>query len=276
MTYATVMVCLSLDRPNQARLQVAGELAERFEAGIVGIAAAQFVPPMYFADGAFAQGAIDHEETVIRKRLAGLEDQFRETVRHRSQRVEWRSAMDFPARFVLQQARCADIIVSGGQGSALSDAFALAGPKDLVMQAGRPLLVAPDGANWLDIRSILVAWKDTAEARRAVADSLPLLQKAKEVTVAEILEEGGDRAVAAARVKDVAAWLSRHGVSAAERVSENASGDTGAQLDVMAGAAGAGLIVAGAYGHSRFRELVLGGMTEHLLTQTTRCVLLSH
>jgi len=276
MTYATVMVCLGLDKPNEARLQIAGDLAERFEAGIVGIAAAQFVPPMYFADGAFAQGAIDHEEAAIRKRLAGLEDQFREAVRHRSKRIEWRSAMDFPARFVLHQARCADIIVSGGQGSALSDAFALAGPKDLVMQAGRPLLVAPDDATWLDIRSILVAWKDTAEARRAVADSLPLLRMAKEVTVAEILEEGGDRAAAAARVKDVAAWLSRHGVSAAERVSENAGGDTAAQLDVMAGAAGAGLIVAGAYGHSRFRELVLGGMTEHLLTQTTRCVLLSH
>jgi nucleotide-binding universal stress UspA family protein len=137
--------------------------------------------------------------------------------------------------------------------------------------------VAPDGTNWLDLRSVLVAWKDTAEARRAAADSLPLLQKAKEVTVAEILEEGGDRHAATARVKDVTAWLSRHGVTAAWRVSENnESGDTTDRLDDIAGEVGAGLIVAGAYGHSRFRELVLGGMTEHLLTRSTRCVLLSH
>ena len=276
MTYATVMVCLGPDKSNDARLKVAGELAERFEAAIVGIAAAQFVPPMYFTDGDFAQGLIDQGEASIRKRLAELEDQFRGAVRHRSKRVEWRAAMDFPARFILEEARCADIIVSGGQRPAFSDAFALASPKDLVMQAGRPLLVAPDGASWLDLRSILVAWKDTAEARRAVADSLPLLRKAKEVTVAEILEEGGDRPAATARVRDVAAWLSRHGVSAAARVSENGGGDTVAQLDDIAGAAGAGLIVAGAYGHSRFRELVLGGMTEHLLAQTKRCVLLSH
>jgi len=276
MTYATVMVCLGPDKSNDARLKVAGELAERFEAAIVGIAAAQFVPPMYFTDGDFAQGLIDQGEASIRKRLAELEDQFRGAVRHRSKHVELRAVMDFPARFILQEARCADIIVSGGQGPAFSDAFALASPKDLVMQAGRPLLVAPDGASWLDLRSILVAWKDTAEARRAVADSLPLLRKAKEVTVAEILEEGGDRPAATARVRDVAAWLSRHGVSAAERVSENGGGDTVAQLDDIAGAAGAGLIVAGAYGHSRFRELVLGGMTEHLLAQTKRCVLLSH
>jgi nucleotide-binding universal stress UspA family protein len=277
MTYATVMVCLGLDKPNDARLEVAGELAERFEAGIVGIAAAQFVPPMYFADGAFAQDVIDQEEAAIRKRLAELEDQFRGAVRHRSKRVEWRSAMDFPVRFILQEARCADIIVSGAQGPALSDAFALASPKDLVMQAGRPLLVAPDGASWLDLRSVLVAWKDTAEARRAAGCSLPLLRKAKEVTVAEILEDDGDRPAATARVKDVAAWLSRHGVTAAERVSNNnESRDTVGRLDDIAGEVGAGLIVAGAYGHSRFRELVLGGMTEHLLSQTTRCVLLSH
>ena len=86
------------------------------------------------------------------------------------------------------QARCADIIVSGGHSPAFSDAFALASPKDLVMQAGRPLLVVPDGVNWLDLRSVLVAWKDTPEARRAVADALPMLRKAKDVTIAEIPE----------------------------------------------------------------------------------------
>src|SRR5947207_11964821 len=59
-------------------------------------------------------------------------------------RSEWRSAVEFPTRYILQEARCADIIVSGGHSPAFSDAFALASPKDLVMQAGRPLLVAPD------------------------------------------------------------------------------------------------------------------------------------
>lgn len=277
MTYATVMVSLALDQPNAARLQIAGELAERFEAAIVGVAAAQFAPPLYFTDGAAAQGLIEQEETSIKRRLADLEAQFRAATKTRSGRAEWRSAMDFPARFVLAQARCADIVVSGGQSPAFSDSFALASPKDLVMQAGRPLLVVPDRINWLDLRSVLVAWKDTPEARRAVADALPMLRKAKDVAIVEIPEQGADRAAVMTGVSDVAAWLARHGVSATARVPEAVGNGTAAvQLERAAGDIGAGLIVAGAYGHSRFRELILGGVTEYLVTQTARCVLLSH
>ena len=276
MTYATVMVSLALGQPNDARLQVAGELAERFEAAIVGVAAAQFPPPLYFTDGTAAQRLIDQEEASIKRRLADLEVQFRAATKARGGRVEWRSAMDFPARFVSAQARCADILVSGGQSPAFSDAFALASPKDLVMQAGRPLLVVPDRINWLDLRSVLVAWKDTPEARRAVADALPMLRKAKDVTIVEIPEADDDRSAVAARVSDVAAWLARHGVTATARVVEAGNEAADVQLEGIAGDVGAGLIVAGAYGHSRFSELILGGVTEYLVTQSARCVLLSH
>lgn len=277
MTYATVMVSLALDQSNEARLQVAGELTERFEASIVGVAAAQFAPPLYFTDGAAAQSLIDREEASIKKRLAELEVQFRAATKARGGRVEWRSAMDFPARFALAQARCADIIVSGGQSPAFSDAFALASPKDLVMQAGRPLLVVPDKVNWLDLRSVLVAWKDTPESRRALADALPMLRKARDVTVVEVPERDDDRSVVMAGVMDVVAWLARHGIAATARVSEAGEGETAAaQLEKVAGDVGAGLIVAGAYGHSRFRELILGGVTEYLVTQSIRSVLLSH
>ena len=73
------------------------------------------------------------------------------------------------------------------------------------------------------------------------------------------------------------AWLSRHGVVARELVPENNGGrDAATELDRIAADVGAGVVVAGAYGHSRFRELILGGMTQHLITQTARCVLLSH
>ena len=277
MIYATVMVSLALDQPNEARLQVACELAERFEAGIVGVAAANFAPPIYFTDGAAAQALIDQEEASINRRLADLEAQFRAATRNRGGRAEWRSAMDFPARFVLAQVRCADLLVSGGQSPAFSDAFALASPKDLVMQAGRPLLVVPDRINWLDLRSVLVAWKDTPEARRAVADALPMLRKARDVAIVEIAEQDDDRSAVMARVGDVAAWLARHGVTATARVPENAGNETAAvQLENIAGEVGAGLIIAGAYGHSRFRELILGGVTQYLVTKSARCVLLSH
>ena len=104
-----------------------------------------------------------------------------------------------------------------------------------------------------------------------------MLRKAKEVIVAEIPEQGGSRSAVAPRVKDVVAWLSRHGISASELVAEkDEDRDATARLDGIAADVGAGVIVAGAYGHSRFRELILGGMTQHLITQSARCVLLSH
>jgi nucleotide-binding universal stress UspA family protein len=278
MTFATVMVSLALDQSNEARLELAGQLAELFGAGLVGVAAAQFAPPLYFADGEAAQGLIAQGEAAIRKRLSELEAQFRHAVRSRTaNHVEWRSALDFPIRYAVQESRCADLVVTGGRAPAFSDAFALLNPRDLVMQTGRPVLLVPDPSDWLDLRTVLVAWKDAPGARRAVADALPLLSKARNVVITEIPEGDGARSTAAARVSDVAAFLSRHGIVATTRVPEHGStGDAAAQLDEIADDLDAGLIVAGAYGRQRFRELVLGGMTEHLVTRSKRCVLLSH
>jgi nucleotide-binding universal stress UspA family protein len=277
MSYTTVMVSLALDQPNEARLEAACLIAERFDAGVVGIAASQFSPPLYFTSGDQAQDLIDQGQAALTKRMSELEGQFLGAATNRVKSVEWRSAMDFPARYLLQHARCADIIVSGGHSDVLSDPFVQVSPKDLAVQAGRPLIVVPDTVTWLDLRSMLVAWKDSPEARRAIVDALPLLRKAQDVTVAEIVEADGSRPAALARVRDVVAWLSRHSVVARELVPENkGGGDAATELDRIAADVGAGVIVAGAYGHSRFRELILGGMTQHLITQTARCVLMSH
>ena len=143
-----------------------------------------------------------------------------------------------------------------------------------MLQTGRPLLVVPPSVKWLDLRSALVAWKDCPEARRAVADALPLLAKVKEVTVAGIAEDDGSQEAVRRQTTDVVSWLSRHGIAARSQVPER-SGNAIAQLDRIAADTGAGVVVAGAYGRSRFREWVLGGVTQHLVGQSSRCVLLS-
>ena len=103
MRYATVMVSLALDQPNETRLEAAGQLAERFEAAIIGIAASQFCPPLYFTSGEQAQDLIDRGRAAIEERLAELEAQFRAATKLRGRPVEWRSAIDFPARFERRQ-----------------------------------------------------------------------------------------------------------------------------------------------------------------------------
>lgn len=214
-------------------------------------------------------------QAAVRNRITEVEAQFRAAMLNRAAAVEWRCAEDFPTRFIIRQARAADIIVVGEYASeALADPFMQANPNDLLMQTGRPLLVVPDACDWLDLRSVLIAWKDTPECRRAVVDALPILHEAKNVIVAEIVEDEADRSVAASGVEDLVAWLSRHGVLSSGQVPSEAS-NAAAQLDEIASEAGAGLVVAGAYGHSRFREWVFGGVTKCLVNPSKRCSLLS-
>src|SRR5437764_10954391 len=105
MGYKTIMVSLALDRPNNACLSVAGDLAERFEARVVGIAASDIRPTLYFAEGGLAQKVLDEEAAAIRKRLLELETEFRASVSKRAKSVEWRSELTLPIPYVMQHAR---------------------------------------------------------------------------------------------------------------------------------------------------------------------------
>jgi nucleotide-binding universal stress UspA family protein len=274
MDYKTVMVGLALDQPNDACLRVAGDVAERFGARIIGVAASDLKPPMYFADGDFAQTLLDKEAAAIERRLSELEAEFRGSVEKRATEVEWRSARSLPVPYLLQQARAADILVIGARTETLVDPCAAPDPSDLVMQAGRPLIVVPPAVEWLDLRSILIAWKDGAEARRAVFDALPMLAAAEEVTIVAIPEKDGSHAEVLSHVGDVAAWLRGHGITARTVVPEKA-GNVSGQLESIAAHVGAGAVIAGAYGHSRFREWALGGVTRYFATESRRCAFLS-
>jgi nucleotide-binding universal stress UspA family protein len=276
MKYATAMVGMAVGQLNDSRLEIAAQLAERFSARVIGVAAAEFTPPLYFTEGEPAQRLLDQGWAAVKNRLAELEGEFRAAMQNRAAEVEWRCAEDFPTRYVVQQARACDIVVVGEAArGGLADPFAQVNPSDLVMQVGRPLLVVPEACNWLDLRSVLVAWKDTPEARRAVSDALPLLGQAKEVTVAEIVEDEADRSAALSRVADVVAWLSQHDVRASQLVPEQ-RGDAATQLERIASEVGAGVVIAGAYGHSRLSEWILGGVTRRLINPPSRCSLLSH
>jgi nucleotide-binding universal stress UspA family protein len=276
MTYKTVMVSLALGQPNDARLEVSAQLAERFGARVIGTGAAEFSPPLYFTEGEPAQRLIDQGWAAVKNRLKELEGEFRAAMQNRAVDVEWRCGEDFPTRFIVQQARACDIIVVGEAArGGLADPFVQVNPSDLVLQVGRPLLLVPETCNWLDLRSVLVAWKDTAESRRAVSDALPLLRKSTEVTIVEIVEDEVDRAAALSRIEDVAAWLSRHDVRASQQVPGQC-GDAATQLERVASDVGAGVVIAGAYGHSRLSEWILGGVTRRLINPSNRCSLLSH
>ena len=273
MSYSTLMVHLDLNGANAARLQIAGDLAERFDARLIGITAAD-IQPLYYMEGAPAQDLLEKDRARLKSQMADCEAHFRRFMKGRADKIEWRSALDWPNDFAARNARAADLLITGGEAGR-SDATRQINPGELVLRAGRPVLVAPPKAEWLKLDSMVVAWKDTREARRAVADALPLLHKAREVIVVELLDAGADQAAAKNRVDDVAAWLVRRGIGASSIATKALIGVTD-RLAILAQDEGAGVIVAGGYGHTRLQEWVFGGVTRELLKQQKCCALLSH
>jgi nucleotide-binding universal stress UspA family protein len=122
---------------------------------------------------------------------------------------------------------------------------------------------------------VVIAWKDTREARRALADGLPILKCAEEVLLLEVCSKN-EAADIAPHHGAVLEYLARHGVTARSKIvpgEPNFAADT---LQSEAKALGADLIVAGGYGHSRLGEWVIGGVTSDLLADPQRFVLFSH
>jgi nucleotide-binding universal stress UspA family protein len=144
----------------------------------------------------------------------------------------------------------------------------------LVLKAGRPVLLLSASGLAMPPK-ILLAWKDTREARRAVRDALPLLRRASKVHVVEIVEGNWSQSAAEKHLRDVVAWLATHQVDATS-AAHSSTGKITEEIDALARELGADLVVAGGYGHTRLGEWVFGGMTHHLIAECERSVLLSH
>ncbi len=276
MTYATLMVHVELGRSNAALLKLAGDLAERLQTGVVGMAAVQPVQLTY-GDGFLAGEVVEQDRADIAGEIEAAEAEFRVALSGRARHLDWRAQVTFLplAEALAREARRADLIVTGlGPPGVLFNTARRANVGDLAMQAGRPVLIAPEGVERLELGHAIIGWKETREARRALADAIPLLKLAARVSVVEIAARP-DLPEAGARLADIVHWLNHHGVTAEAEASAT-HGEDAARLAAIADQKGADLIVAGAYGHSRLREWALGGVTQDLLMNARRCALVSH
>lgn len=276
MTYSTLMVHMDLGRPNDAVLAVAADLAERFKAGVTGVAACQPMQ-MGYMEGYASGDMIDQDRTEIDREIGAAEASFRTALSRSVPNLDWRTSVSFLpiADFITANARSADLVITGGVGDRSSlDPTRRVDLGELIIQLGRPVLVVPAHIDRVNLDNVVVGWRDTRESRRAIVDALPLLREAQHVTVVELVPRD-ELEAAQRRVADVVAWLSKHRV-AAEAQAEPSKGDAAGRLEQIAAERGAGLFVAGAYGHNRLREWVLGGVTRNLLSESARCSLLSH
>jgi len=178
--------------------------------------------------------------------------------------TRWRGGLGNPTDGLVATSKLADVIVMAApDGASSGNAYRVAEPAGAVLRAGRPLLIVANRAEQINTKKMLIAWKDTREARRAVADSVPLLSRAKEVTVVTAASEIDS--YVREGVKDVIAYLAAHHIEVESELIE--SPDETDALFGFINETGPDLVVSGAYGHSRLREWAFGGMTRSLLDE---------
>nr|WP_291861427.1 universal stress protein [Bradyrhizobium sp.] len=269
------MVHLDLDQYSESALRVTRELADRFKSRVIGVTAGLPNAPIH-ADGMIATSVLEVDYEQLNQAIGRGEVHFRSALMGVAGALEWRADIAYPADFLAQEARAADLLVVGrAEDYARFGVRHLLEIGDVVMRAGRPVLVVPPRCTSLALNRILVAWKDSTEARRTLPAALPLLRQATELTVVEIVSGEIERAAANDRLADVVRWLQRHAIPASARV-ELSAGDVGSQLEAIASEARIDLIVAGAYGHTRVSEWIFGGVTRHVLQHSAICAFLMH
>lgn len=254
------------------RLQVAVDLARMFDATLVGVGV-EMIQTYSDPYGMLGGEWVVQLQSMLEDGLKRAEETFR--AKTAGLKSDWISLEAFPALAVARHARSADLIVAGGAPLGGEGNYRAAHPAELVMRSGRPVLVAPPKPGKFHGRAVVVAWKDTREARRALADSLPFLMAAEEVVVVECCAQD-EVAYARANTADVVQQLRRHGLKAVGKAIATSPDSVSTELNIAAQDIGADLIVAGGYGHTRLGEWAFGGVTYDLLNAPERFVLLSH
>jgi nucleotide-binding universal stress UspA family protein len=280
MSYKSILV--SLNDPDRFKqlIEIACSVAQKSDAHVIGL----FVIPTlqtYPVPGAYVMPEmIESHQTLFNKRAEQALAVFDEvTLRHgvRSEHRLVQGKAFTVANAVIEHARQTDLVVIAQFNPDDQTGIELDFVDNVVMECGRPVLVVPHTCHVSSIgERIIVGWNATREAAHAVFDSLPLLVGAQSVRLIWVDAHKEGHRASDLPGTELAASLARHGVQVL--VEPLATG--GLQVDdVLLNCAAdhnADLIVVGAYGHSRFREFVLGGVTRGLLEHMTVPVLMSH
>ena len=273
MTYASILVHVDAAETAKHRVRIAISLADKFNAVLIGVSALGMPPPM-LANGMVIDAPTELDFELMRAKLTQNGTWFASIAGAPHRKLEWRSELDLPTESLVRQARSADLAVIGPTKKSESS-YSSVDAGGAILNMGRPTLVVPPGTTGLDAEHVVVGWKDTREARRAVQDALPFLRMASRITLVEACSEGEDQ-TALARLNDVALYLQWHGIECGPKVMLQREGSGAAQLIKVAQSERADLLVTGAYGHSRLGEWMFGGMTRELLASSPICCLMSH
>lgn len=275
MSLKDLLVHLDTGTHCQSRLETAVSLAIAHRAHLTGIFVITRTQIPTYMEVQIGPKVLEAEAAAADKVAKEVETRFRDRVERAGISYEWRCVEGQPVDCLNLHARYCDIAVVGQQGpeNYVSNDM----PDHLILSVGRPVLVVPYVGDYPVVgKQIMIAWDGSRLAARAVNDAIPFLKRAKHVDVMAVNPKIGSEGLGDIPCADICLHLARHGIEAEAKHMVADDMDEGDMLLSRAADAGTDLMVMGAYGHARWRELVLGGVTQYMLKHMTMPVLMSH
>lgn len=276
MSYKTVLVHVDHFDQTHGRLSAAIELARRHDASIVGLGIRVPRPLPAYAGPAVAPVFIPMMEEESEGELAQAKAFFDEAIKQAGlqSRSEWRNAGGDPAHLLDLHGRYADVVVIGQTDRDTTPDALWDLPDNLVLESTRPVVVVPYiGPRETLGKTVVIAWDGGRPAARAVQVALPILKTAEQVQILSVRPNDSRQRWPG---MDLASYLARHGANVVTSRYDGADMNIDDVLLNEVSDIGADLVVMGAYGHSRFRETLLGGTTRSMLRHATVPLLMAH
>jgi nucleotide-binding universal stress UspA family protein len=281
MSYKTILVHVDGSRHLYRRVEIAARLAKLHKAHVVGLALTEL--PTVFYDTPVINPldpTLAPLLQVPRQRSDDALAEFERTARKFNiASLEMRHEENETVRGIILQARYCDLVLLGQHDPAdVQASTRTAFAESVILESGVPVLVVPFASPATDTgHRVLVAWNASREAVRAVHYALPILQLAEQVEVVVFDPDILPATYRAVPDKDILEWLGRHGICATvTRRASPSDRDIASRLLSLATDRLADLLVMGCYGHSRFREVLLGGVSREILRTMTLPVLMAH
>jgi nucleotide-binding universal stress UspA family protein len=282
MAIKDILVHLDASPRSGTRLAIACDLAVRHSAHLTALYVIEpptgplvYADPSGFVDTAWIADMMNRLDQTAREEAAKQRQAFEQRARQHDLKSEWRLVEDIAPDAVALHARYVDLAIVGQSPRGAFVSIDI--PVIAMLSSGRPVLVVPYAGEFSSVgREVLVGWKASREAARAINDAIPLLLQSETVKVLSINPDHGIDGEGDLPAADIALHLARHGIKA--EASHTVAKDVREDEILLNEASdmAADLIVVGGYGHSRARELVFGGVTRGLLSAMTVPVLFSH
>lgn len=279
MAYKTILVSLNDVPRAEAMIDAAALIAKACGSHLIGcyvIPAVTIYPEVGFAS---PPAVDDARQQYFKTNIAAVKERFEAKLRKDGLRGEWHAVNSiYPevAPSLMEHGRTADLIMVSQITENPVTNIEQGLVEHVVMESGRPVLIIPQKGAFTEVKSVVVGFNATREATRALFDGLPLLRGAKDVRVVWV-DPYKERSVAGdVPGAEAAAALARHGVKATAEGLAAGGANAGEALLQHVNDLGAELLIMGAYAHSRMREYIFGGATQHVLAQANVPVLMSH